>query len=74
MLRHPLRQRTDELTAHRLRGSDAVHLATAVMAGADRFVTNNRRDFSTDIDEFNITYPYVLPEPVAVPPPSKSIG
>ncbi|MBA3250876.1 MAG: PIN domain-containing protein [Geodermatophilaceae bacterium] len=60
--------------AHRLRGSDAVHLATAVMAGADRFVTNNRRDFSTDIDEVTITYPDVLPEPGAVPPPSKSIG
>ncbi len=30
---------------YRLRAADAVHLATAVNAGADRFVTNNRRDF-----------------------------
>jgi len=29
--------------------SDSVHLATAVLAGADRFVTNNRRDFTKEI-------------------------
>lgn len=31
---------------YRLKTVDAVHLATAVFAGADRFVTNNMRDFS----------------------------
>lgn len=36
---------TSLAAAHRLRAADAVHLATAVVAGADRFVTNNRRDF-----------------------------
>ena len=40
-----------------LRTVDAVHLATAVRAGADRFITNNRRDFSKDIEELAITYP-----------------
>lgn len=48
---------------HRLRTADAVHLATAVMAGADRFITNNRRDFSVGIDEIAVTYPDALPEP-----------
>jgi PIN domain len=36
---------TSLAATHRLRAADAVHLATAVVAGADRFVTNNRRDF-----------------------------
>ncbi|MBA3744196.1 PIN domain-containing protein [Sporichthya sp.] len=40
-----------------LRALDATHLATAVLAGADRFVTNNRRDFPTSIAEISITYP-----------------
>jgi hypothetical protein len=31
--------------AHGLRATDAVHLATAVSAGADRFITNNSSDF-----------------------------
>jgi predicted nucleic acid-binding protein len=44
-----------------LRARDAVHLATAVMAGADRFVTNNRRDFRKQIAEVDITYPDELP-------------
>jgi predicted nucleic acid-binding protein len=42
---------------YRLRTADAVHLATAVQYGADRFVTNNRRDFPTTITEVEITYP-----------------
>ena len=45
-----------------LRALDAVHLATAVRAGADRFITNNRRDFSKDIDEIAVTYPEDLDE------------
>jgi predicted nucleic acid-binding protein len=44
---------------HRRRAADAIHLATAIVARADRFVTNNRRDFP-DID---ITYPDTLPDP-----------
>lgn len=62
---------TDEATAtyaaslgaaYGLRAVDAVHLATAVMAGADRFITNNRRDFPTTIREIDVTYPADLPE------------
>jgi len=30
---------------YRLKTPDATHLATAIMAGAERFVTGNRRDF-----------------------------
>lgn len=40
-----------------LRAVDAVHLATAVMAGADRFLTNNRSDFPKSITEIEVTYP-----------------
>jgi len=47
--------------AHRLRAADAVHLATAVSAGADRFITNNSSDFSQTIPEIDITYPDDLP-------------
>ena len=43
-----------------LRAADAVHLATAVAAGAERFVTNNRADFSKSISEIAITYPQDL--------------
>jgi predicted nucleic acid-binding protein len=42
---------------HRLRAADAVHLATAVVSGADRFITNNRKDFPKSITEVDITYP-----------------
>lgn len=45
-----------------LRAVDAVHLATAVGMGADRFLTNNRRDFYQTIDEVEITYPDDLPD------------
>lgn len=47
---------------HRLRAADAVHLATAVAAGADRFITNNSSDFPKTISEVDITYPDDLPE------------
>jgi predicted nucleic acid-binding protein len=47
---------------YRLRAVDAVHLATAVNAGADRFVTNNRRDFPATIEEIDIVYPDQLPD------------
>jgi predicted nucleic acid-binding protein len=46
-----------------LRAADAVHLASAVAAGAARFVTNNAEDFPTSIVEIEITYPAELPEP-----------
>jgi predicted nucleic acid-binding protein len=48
---------------HRLRAADAVHLATAVTAGADRFITNNSSDFTKAITEIEVTYPVELPEP-----------
>jgi predicted nucleic acid-binding protein len=40
-----------------LRAADAVHLATAVQAGADRFITNNRKHFVKAIDEVEVVYP-----------------
>jgi predicted nucleic acid-binding protein len=36
---------------HRLRAADAVHLATAVAAGTDRFITNNSTDSTKTISE-----------------------
>jgi predicted nucleic acid-binding protein len=47
---------------HRLRAADAVHLATAVAAGADRFITNNSSDFTKSITEIDVTYPDDLPD------------
>jgi predicted nucleic acid-binding protein len=47
-------------TRYNLRAADAVHLATAVSAGADRFITNNRRDFDAAISEIDIVYPEEL--------------
>lgn len=49
--------------AYGLRAADAVHLATAVAVGADRFITNNRGDFPQSIAEIDITYPMDLPSP-----------
>ena len=43
--------------SHHLRAAEAVHLATAVQVGADRFITNNRRDFPQTIEEIDIVYP-----------------
>jgi predicted nucleic acid-binding protein len=63
---------TDEATAelatalgatYGLRPADAVHLATAVGAGADRFITNNRSDFPKSITEIDVIYPDELAEP-----------
>jgi predicted nucleic acid-binding protein len=48
---------------YRLRAADATHLATAVGLGADRFITNNQRDFPATITETHITYPADLPDP-----------
>ena len=46
-----------------MHASDAVHLATAVGAGADRFITNNKRDFPRSIAEVMVTYPGDLDDP-----------
>jgi predicted nucleic acid-binding protein len=63
---------TDEATAelatalgaiYGLRTADAVHLATAVGAGADRFITNNRSGFPKSISEIDVIYPDELAEP-----------
>jgi predicted nucleic acid-binding protein len=48
---------------YRLRAADATHLATAVGLGADRFITNNQRDFPAGITEIQVTYPAGLPGP-----------
>lgn len=49
--------------SYRLRAADAVHLATAVVAGADRFLTNNRREFPLSITEIDVVYPDALDDP-----------
>jgi predicted nucleic acid-binding protein len=49
--------------SYRLRAADAVHLATAVGAGADRFLTNNVSEFPKNITEIAIAYPKDLPDP-----------
>lgn len=63
---------TDEATAnvaaalgasYGLRAPNAVHLATAVVAGADRFITNNRQDFPLSITDVRIVYPVDLDDP-----------
>ncbi|MGH3874130.1 MAG: type II toxin-antitoxin system VapC family toxin [Pseudonocardiaceae bacterium] len=56
---------TSLAATHRLRAADAVHLATAVVAGADRFLTNNRQDFPVTLAEIDVTYPDMLPDPAA---------
>lgn len=66
----PIDRSTAELAtalgaAYGLRAGDAVHLATAVGAGADRFVTNNRKDFPKSVSEIDITYPSDLADPQA---------
>jgi predicted nucleic acid-binding protein len=48
---------------YRLHAPDATHLATAVGLGAERFITNNRREFPSAITEVAITYPEDLPDP-----------
>jgi predicted nucleic acid-binding protein len=63
----PLDRATAELAtalcgSHRLRAADAAHLATAIVAGADRFITNNRADFRQTITEIDVVYPADLPD------------
>ena len=64
----PVDRATAELAAalgssYGMRAADATHLATAVLAGADRFITNNRADFARSIAEIDITYPEDLGAP-----------
>jgi predicted nucleic acid-binding protein len=64
----PVDQATADLAtalgaSYGLHAADAVHLATAVNAGADRFITNNRSDFPKSVVEVGITYPEDLPDP-----------
>lgn len=56
---------TELSSRYRLRAADATHLATAVGLGADRFITNNRRDFPVGMTEISITYPGDLPDLLA---------
>jgi predicted nucleic acid-binding protein len=63
----PVDEATAELAvalgaSYRLRAADAVHLATAVAAGAERFITNNSADFDRAITEIAVTYPIDLPD------------
>jgi predicted nucleic acid-binding protein len=53
---------TELAAKYRLRAADATHLATAVNLGADRFITNNQRDFPRSIVEVQVTYPADLPD------------
>jgi predicted nucleic acid-binding protein len=66
----PLDEATSRLAlvlavSYRLHAADASHLATAISAGATRFLTNNRKDFPQTITEIDIVYPDELPGPVA---------
>ena len=54
----------DPVPAHSARdGVASCRLATAVVGGAEWFLTNNRRDFPQTIAEVNVVYPDDLPEP-----------
>jgi predicted nucleic acid-binding protein len=44
---------------YRLRAADAIHLATAVVWGAERFHTNNRKHFGPHIAEVEVVWPSV---------------
>ncbi|GAB3394297.1 hypothetical protein GCM10027568_24680 [Humibacter soli] len=43
--------------SYRLRAADSAHLATAIAAGSERFLTDNRKDFPRTITEIEIVYP-----------------
>ena len=61
--RHTADVATALAAKHGLRTVDATHLATAVLAGADRFITNNTKDFGPSITEIDIVHPADLPDP-----------
>jgi len=63
----PVEQSTSTLAVelaikYGLKTVDAIHLATAIIADADRFLTNNRKDFPKTIAEVEIVYPDELAE------------
>ncbi len=67
---HPVDRATAELATalssrYGLKAADATHLATAVAMGADRFITNNQRDFAPAMPEIQITYPADLADPMS---------
>jgi len=47
---------TEYAAKYRLRAADAIHLATAVVWGAERFHTNNRKDFGARIEEVEVVW------------------
>lgn len=48
----------DVCARYRLGSIDAIHLATAISVGADRFLTNNRKDFRAErITEIQVVHP-----------------
>jgi len=42
---------------YNLKAADAIHLATAIVWGAERFHTNNRKDFGPHISEVEVVWP-----------------
>lgn len=42
---------------YHLQAADAIHLATAVVWGAERFHSNNRKDFGPHITEVEVVWP-----------------
>lgn len=48
---------------YKLRGPDATHLASAIAMRAQRFITNNSKDFGPFIKEIEVTFPAGLPDP-----------
>jgi predicted nucleic acid-binding protein len=46
---------------YRLKAADAIHLATAVVWGAERFHTDNRKDFGSHITEIDVVHPPAAP-------------
>jgi len=58
---HAAQLATELACRHRPRAADATHLATAVAAGAHRFLTN-RRDLPRSIAEIDAVCPDDLPE------------
>jgi len=68
----PLDEATARLAAalaagYNLKAADAVHLATAVASGAERFITNNSRAFPQSISEIAVVYPADLDNPADGP-------
>ena len=60
---------TTAAAKYSLQAADAVHLASALEAGADRFITNNQRAFPRTIEEIDVVYPADLPDPDEAPDP-----